>query len=443
MNPVFVRKRTGPHLFTALDIKEAFSGEGNMKKCPNCGKELPDASDFCPYCETQLLKKKEPEVPRKRNRKVWAVLILLIFAAAAGTLYLQLRPREYKGASSISYTSGGNTYNVFLTFFYARGIKGEQQAELTDYLGEGVNSALPSLLFAMKESSAGDTEAVQADAEAFMDLVESCHIDIIPQGDVQGVELYGPSREPNYPAAVQLGNLMYNCSSGANKILWTITMKNHDRICLSQTFTCFLQNTVTAHYDDTPLNTVDEIQNYLDQIPESAAHDIVELYLAPSQYRGTLTLKDRAVLLYGTEENGTRTTFTDTLQILSRDPTIASVEGIDFIGSGTGAGLQARAPVFVDNCTFENWEQGVYGMDGSWPMIHSSTFRKNKTGFLFESSRTTASELEYSGNTFTENGVAVFLKQVPGEGILYFIDNTFRKNGTDIENLSKYAIQEE
>ena len=414
-----------------------------MKRCPNCGKELPDLADFCPYCETQLLKKTEPELPHKRNRRAWAAAILLVIAAAAGLLYQYLRPHVYEGFSGITYTSGGNTYDVFLSFYYSMGIKGEQHAELTDYLGEGVNSAVPSLLFAMKKTSVGDAEAVQADGEAFMDLVESCRIDIIPQGDTQGVELYGPSREPNYPAAAQLGNLMYNCESGTNEILWTITMKNHDKIRLSQTFTCMLQKTITVRYDDTPLNTVEEIQKYLDQIPESTAHDIVELYLAPAQYQGTLELKDRAVLLYGTEENGTRTTFTDTLQILSRNPTIAGVDGIDFIGSGTGTGLLARAPVFVDNCTFENWEQGVYGMDGSWPMIHTSTFRKNKTGFLFDSSSTSASELEYSGNTFTENEVAVLLKQVPGEGILYFKDNTFNKNGTDIENQSRYAIQEE
>ena len=144
--------------------------------------------------------------------------------------------------------------------------------------------------------------------------------------------------------------------------------------------------------------------------------------------------------MYGSEEDGHHTTFTDTLEVFTRTIQITDVNGIYFSGNG-GTGLLAHEGVFVNGCHFTGWDTAVYGQDGSWPMIFDSVFSKNTIGFLFDNNtHATCSSDSYTGNVFEDNETAVLLENIPRSGELYFTDNEFKNNVTDVTNNSTYSI---
>ncbi|MGC8979736.1 DUF2116 family Zn-ribbon domain-containing protein [Caldisericum sp.] len=54
--------------------------------CPNCGRQIPDGSKFCPYCGEKLITESIPE-KRKPVRKKNSILILIsiiVVVIAAG-----------------------------------------------------------------------------------------------------------------------------------------------------------------------------------------------------------------------------------------------------------------------------------------------------------------------------------------------------------------------
>ena len=56
-----------------------------MKKCVNCGQELPDEAAYCPHCETSQIEKRLVEPPkRRRGAAAAAVCASVLIAAALG-----------------------------------------------------------------------------------------------------------------------------------------------------------------------------------------------------------------------------------------------------------------------------------------------------------------------------------------------------------------------
>lgn len=62
--------------------------------CPHCGAALPEGASFCPHCARSLRVPERVEAPvRRRRRRLWAVLPVLVVLAAALVLWGCLRPR--------------------------------------------------------------------------------------------------------------------------------------------------------------------------------------------------------------------------------------------------------------------------------------------------------------------------------------------------------------
>ncbi len=83
--------------------------------CPNCGREIPDGSNFCPYCGAKIITIEEQKPLRKKKRKIRLSLILIpiiaIVAVSSLLIYFNFFPRvnpeksanyENKGLTALS-----------------------------------------------------------------------------------------------------------------------------------------------------------------------------------------------------------------------------------------------------------------------------------------------------------------------------------------------------
>ena len=59
--------------------------------------------------------------------------------------------------------------------------------------------------------------------------------------------------------------LPYNSDTGTNRICWEISMKNGDVLRLYQRVTCLPQPTIEYHYEDTQMETVEEISALIEK----------------------------------------------------------------------------------------------------------------------------------------------------------------------------------
>jgi|GEM_PF-7079303 len=72
------------------------STDKTVKKCINCGRELPEGASFCPYCETSQLEVRTAPVPVIRRRRPLYALLAACFILIAAAVML---PKVLDGAT--------------------------------------------------------------------------------------------------------------------------------------------------------------------------------------------------------------------------------------------------------------------------------------------------------------------------------------------------------
>lgn len=69
-----------------------------------------------------------------------------------------------------------------------------------------------------------------------------------------------------------------------------------------------------------------------------------------------------------------------------------------------------------------------------------STFTDNRIGLKFDTTMSYGSSPNYLKNTFTGNGTAVCIDNLPGNEVIDFAGSIFSGNDTDIENKADHTI---
>ena len=398
-----------------------------MKTCINCGKELPDQAAWCPYCETEQRKPETVRMPVRRRRKILAALAavaVLCICALSAVLYH--RPKVYEGGAQVMYRLNGRDCKVFLSFRPSALQTGEAQDSFSSMLRGGDSAAIPSFLFVLSE----EDEKMQS---AFTQQIGSCTVTASPEDGAQVAEIVGPHLGEEAGNAAASADIVYWPEIGTNTICWEITMKNRDVIRLYQTVECRLQPVVTYHYEETSMDTLEELQAVLDQAAKEAPDTLVELYLPPVTYEGGLEMDTRTAILYGSEEDGSRTTFTDTVTVSTRVPYMAEFYNLEFAGDG-GYGIISTDALKLRNCMFTGWDVGVDVRNGGWVSASDTSFAKNGTGFRFDSLESTYSNPTYENLVFTENETGMEVRNIPGDGELNLFGAVFDSNKTDLED---------
>ena len=82
-----------------------------MKKCPHCGAEIPESSNFCLYCMTSLNKKDTLTKNVPANKRRYIILLFLI------VLTQILKAGRFVSASPLSIFFINHKFWVFAVFF--------------------------------------------------------------------------------------------------------------------------------------------------------------------------------------------------------------------------------------------------------------------------------------------------------------------------------------
>lgn len=115
------------------------------------------------------------------------------------------------------------------------------------------------------------------------------------------------------------------------------------------------------------------------------------------------------------------------------------MSGINFEGE-SGIGLDAYCFVALTDCKFEGWDTAAIANDEAWVNTMNCTFADNAVALKFNSSMAYGTSPDYLNNTFTGNGTAVYIDDLPGNEVLDFAGSTFVGNDTDIENKADHPV---
>lgn len=417
---------------------------GAWKSCPHCGARLPSEASFCPFCARSVNDRQEAHPPRYiPGRALRCALIILVLLAAALTAWLYTRPRVYdNGTAEIIYTDGDGSYQLLLNYY------GDRFRPMTDYaeeVEEGTTSNKPSRLFINHVDTGVNAK------EAFLRKVRYVSVELLQGGEGSAPwqcsepMVYNGVNSEVYslaPDAAGVSILTYTDRSGGMELRWTLRMKNGDTIRLYQRMELGVLPTRHFYPEDAPMDTTEDLQTLVDKINDTITSDIiVYIHLPAVTYQGSLVLAERSMNLVGSEApDGTRTTFTGTLQATAQKGYICQFKDLDFVGDGEGVGVSASARINFTGCHFAGWRTGVLCYGNSWVNLKDCVLEDNTVGFHFNSAGDNPNDHMYSGNLFRNNETAVLLESVPGEQALYFDGTRFSRNGTDIDNRCGHEV---
>lgn len=197
------------------------------------------------------------------------------------------------------------------------------------------------------------------------------------------------------------------------------------------------------HWEDTPMDTVEDLQALLDQTAqEIAPSDLVYIYLPPVTYEGDLNLS-RSYEFYGcTDQGADRTTLKGSVTMAGSANFywINYFYDMDFVGDGADTGIIAPTKAWAIGCSFTGYKTGFQSQGEAWINVTECTFMENQVGLHFNATGQSASDSRYHDNQFVNNGTAVLLENVPTDITLDFAGTVFSGNDTDVDNQCDHPI---
>ena len=295
-----------------------------MKKCRNCGADLPEGASFCPHCAQSQIERQEVKPPRLwRKKALIAALCALVLVTAALTVFLPHRPKTYEGGASVTYTDQDGTYELLVGTFLNNIEDKQPEEKRTLSLSVDETSYLPAMLGVYRNGT-------PVDPEAFLAKVERCTLEAFPNEN-GALDIAEPRYNEMFSAAVLETDVVFTGASGTNELVWTLTMKNGDTIRLKHTFEVLPLVHAVFTAEDTPLNTIEDLKALLDRIDgEVPADTVVDIYLPPVTYTGDLHISSRAVNLYGCCDGSGRTVIKGSLTVSTHVPDKVVLHDLDF-----------------------------------------------------------------------------------------------------------------
>lgn len=414
-----------------------------IKSCPHCGASLHEEASFCPYCAKSVNQRKQPHPPRyipgRALRSAGVLLAMLVLVLIAG-IWLHDWPRVYDNDSTeVIYRYQGVDYQLCIAWANAPFTPADRVRESSAPLYE--IRRYPVLLYI----NLAGTESFAADT--FLELVESIRGEVSEADSEIQITCSEAVRDtdyvPNSAAILYMNPMVTSTGIHSAELTVSIQMKNGDVIRLHQTQA--MEGIMTHHFtsDDTPLNTVSDLEVLLARLDEMVGpEDEVYIHLPPVTYTEELFVSGWAINFIGsTDEAGNRTTFTAPIHVESERGRVFLWEGFDLLGPGEGTGLSAAARVHLTDCRIAGWETGVLAHTSAWLNADECVFEDNAAGFCFDAARGSPSDSRYVNNLFQNNGTAVLLAQVPNDVSLKFPGSRFLNNGTDIDNRCEHQLE--
>lgn len=409
-----------------------------MKACPHCGAVLPDEASFCPNCAESVVIRQTLRRFRRLPVKAAFVLFSVLAAVLLAVLVWRFVPRTYdSGTAETLYTLNGQTYQLCVAW-------ADTPTEPTGdrYTSSAIDfdSRYPSLLYINR----ADTGASAADE--FLPQVKEITAGFASPNAADGpgedlrLSCTPPARRVDYvPDAASITYVdfcLWREGDYEAPLVFTVHMKNGDTIRVRQIQHFHSVKTYTYTPEDTPMDTLEDLQALLEEIGHTTEEDAeINIHLLPVTYKGELVLNRLAVNLYGSlDQAGRRTTFTGPVHLTYSSGAISYFEGIDFTGSGGGTGISALSRLHLTNCRLSGWDTAVYCAEHAWVNTDQCTFSDNGVGLQINNAVSNISDSRFEDNTFRDNQTAVVLEQVGVDLALSFPGTLFTGNGADIDN---------
>jgi len=370
------------------------------KKCPHCGAALAEDASFCPHCTATLAQRRVVALPRTggRRRLRWLGLALALAAAVAAAVWLsspsdtppedtageentaQAAADPYLAACQTYYTGAdGREYHVFTAMTPSIEDRTDPVGYHPELIPAGGTVDFPATV--MVENAVTQDYA----AEDFTSLLDSWDVAVTAPEGVGRVKLWDAEEETPESPALLYRRLRADPTCTHNEVAWTLRMKNGDVLHLTMTVEFEEQQVLRITPEDTALATAQELQLLLDQLAQEYDADTsitVELpdvtYDAPVSVGCAVTLK------------GSGTAFAAPVSVKPLSDTermIAYVRfsEISFEGDGSGTGVTAGAPTYLENCRVTGWDIGALAVNGGWVYLHGGYIGGNGVGARYDS----------------------------------------------------------
>lgn len=278
-------------------------------------------------------------------------------------------------------------------------------------------------------------------AENFAALLDSWDVSVTAPEGVGRVSLREAELETADTPALLYRRLWGDNTCTHNEIVWTLRMKNGDVLILTQTIELLPQEVRTYSTADTPLDTAEQLQALLDDITGACDADTsVTVYLPEVTYDAPITVGCAVELV------GSGTTFTAPITVAplkNTDLTRAFVRfrQINFTGDGSGTGITAAAPTYLEESRVTGWAVGGEAVTGGWLYLRGSHVADCGVGIRYNSAYSNSYTYTIRHIDFLNNTTALELLCLPPNSYAALDDCRFRGNGTDVYNPGGYRIE--
>lgn len=278
-------------------------------------------------------------------------------------------------------------------------------------------------------------------AEDFAALLDSWDVSVTAPEGVSRVKLWDAEEETPESPALLYRRLRADPTCTHNEVVWTLRMKSGDVLHLTMTVEFEEQQALRITPEDAPLETAQELQALLDRLAEEYNADTsitVELpdvtYDAPVSVGCAVTLK------------GSGTTFAAPVTVTPLSDTerchaYVRFSEVRFEGDGSGTGVTARAPTYLENCRVTGWDVGALAVNGGWVYLHGGYIGGNGVGARYDSAYSNSYTYTIRRIDFLNNTTALELLCLPPNSYAALDDCRFRGNGTDVYNPGGYRIE--
>lgn len=412
------------------------------KTCPHCGAPLPPKASFCPHCAQKILSPQPLSMPPLGRRKHWRRRVLALASLFALFLCTGLsvalprifsarsRPRTYEGQGEVSYSGADGAFHLALgtidtpdqptaeqTFYTMPGYEGTAQVPLFVHHPETGENASGFFLHKLKTFS---VELLQEEGNSLSSEESYNATDIVP-------------------GSALVCNVRFKGQAGRGKLLWNLEMDSGDTIRISQDLAVAILPTRSYHWQDYPMETMEQLQSVVAQAEkESAPEEVIQLHLPPVTYTGTLKLSHPACL-YGSQEG--ETVFQGGIQLLWEEGPDCYLHDLTFRSSGSGTGLSSRGHLHLNRCTFSGFDTGLLAEGTGTLYTSDCVFTQNHVAIHLTGSPPKRRTLSFSQTQFLQNSTGLLLEQEPMEVPLNLNGSVFRGNGQDIENPVNQSLE--
>ena len=278
-------------------------------------------------------------------------------------------------------------------------------------------------------------------AEDFAALLDSWDVSVTAPEGVSRVKLWDAEEETPESPALLYRRLRADPTCTHNEVVWTLRMKSGDVLHLTMTVEFEEQQALRITPEDAPLETAQELQALLDRLAEEYDADTsitVELpdvtYDAPVSVGCAVTLKGSGTAFAAPV---TVTPLSDT----ERCHAYVRFSEVSFEGDGSGTGVTARAPTYLENCRVTGWAVGGEAVTGGWLYLRGSHVADCGVGIRYNSAYSSSYTYFADKMTFVQNGTALELLCMPPRAYAVLEDCRFRGNDVDVANPGGYRIE--